>query len=169
MGTWQCAKCQAIVPDGYKHDCDGKGRAIMANLFKAEQQRAETADREAAETACPECAEPLKRVAELERAINRLGGSPPVFPVTFAQLARAQEARIAELEERIKNLCDYEEAYREAERERDEALSVLRKIRDRAREWNNVPACMDIEHLAADALAVDKRSETEKGGADAPG
>ena len=30
----------------------------------------------------------------------------------------------------------------------------LRKIHDRARAWNNIPACSDIEQMAAQALGL---------------
>jgi len=48
-----------------------------------------------------------------------------------------------------------------AERERDEARkrvaeleAHLRKIHDRAHSWNSIPACSDIEQMAAQALGL---------------
>ncbi len=42
-----------------------------------------------------------KRIALLESALNRIGGSPPPGTVTFAMLAEAQERRIAELKREL--------------------------------------------------------------------
>jgi hypothetical protein len=48
-----------------------------------------------------------------------------------------KDAQIARLQARVKKL----EAH-------------LRKIHDRAHSWNNIPACSDIEQMAAQALGL---------------
>ena len=67
-------------------------------------------------------------------------------------------AQMAELEDLVVRVIKRAE---QAERERDEARkrvaelkAHLRKVHDRAHSWNNIPACSDIEQMAAQALGL---------------
>jgi len=82
-------------------DLSEAARLAKATAERLEQQRRETNDREAAETACPECAEKEKRVAELEAEIAGYDRTHGVSSVRENQPLRARCVK--------------------AERERDEA------------------------------------------------
>ena len=123
-----CPICGAVLPfGGLQRRCD---RCDMEMMLHA--QLAETAE---------------KRIVELERGRCEDCGATLTLdgcvlcgaPVCCPQCCR------------IQSLVDHIEKLQAAVLE---MAAHLRKIHDRAHSWNNIPACSDIEQMAAQALGL---------------
>ena len=100
-------------------DAARKARETMADI---ERKRHEANDREAAATACPECAELRKRIAELARERG------DACDIARAAIRERDEAiqRCDSMDTAAQHRAErYCREKREAERERDEALAKL--------------------------------------------
>ena len=125
-----------------------------------------------------ECDTLRKRVAELERGRCEDCGATLTLdgcvlcgaPVCCPQCCRLQsladhieklQAAVKELEEALRAADGYENGiireFEEEEALRDcvaELQAHLRRVHDRAHSWNSIPACSDIEQMAAQALGL---------------